>query len=150
MKDNYIIFARTATINQGLDGNSINAQINTLKKLAQERKLSVGEVITECGDSGVRKRRLAFNYMIEMLENGTAKGILCTDLSRLSRSSETLLELQILMMQKRIKIITPQETYGGDDERNLLLFSAMSIDAFYRRKHSRAIKKGLQAKRLKC
>ena len=150
MKDSYIIFARTATRDISSDKNSITAQVNMLKELAQKRKLSIGETITECGVSGISKNRPAFNHMLDVLKNSETKGVLCMELTRLSRSSETFLELQILMKQKRIKIITPQWTYGGDDERSALLLSTMfSVDAFYRREHSRAIKRGLQAKRLK-
>lgn len=121
----YILYARKSSESEDRQVQSIDDQINRLKKLASDLKLNVVEVLTEAKSAKRPNNRPIFSKMIQQIEAGEADGILAWQLNRLSRNPVDSGTLGWFLQQGTIKSIqTTEREYLPDD--NVLLFSVES------------------------
>src|SRR5437870_948737 len=84
-KIKYILYARKSSEAEDRQVASIDAQINELKKMAEDLGLKVVDSITE-SMSAKAPGRPEFNRMLELVNKGVANGIICWKLDRLARN----------------------------------------------------------------
>lgn len=101
---------------------SIDDQIERLKKLAKDLGLEIVEIYTESKSAKKPNNRPVFDEMIRRIQNGEADGILCWHLNRLTRNPIDSGQLSWLLQQGIIKSIqTIERQYLPSD--NVLLFN---------------------------
>ncbi|MEI7463241.1 MAG: recombinase family protein, partial [Candidatus Taylorbacteria bacterium] len=121
----YFLYARKSSESEDRQVQSIDDQINRLKKLATELNLDIKEILIESHSAKTPNARPIFNKMLERIENGEANGILCWQINRLSRNPVDSARIQWLLQQSIIKSV---QTTDGErrPEDNAVLFSVES------------------------
>ena len=145
-KIKYFLYARKSSESEDRQVQSIDDQINRLKKLASDLNLDIKKSYTEAKSAKKPNNRPIFDEMIQRIENGEANGILCWQINRLSRNPIDSGKLSWLLQQSTLKSIqTIDRQYLPDD--NVLLFSVESGSANqFILDLSKNTKRGLQRK----
>ncbi|HRR39322.1 MAG TPA: recombinase family protein [Candidatus Paceibacterota bacterium] len=124
-KIKYFLYARKSSESEDRQVQSIDDQVNRLKKLADDLNLDIKKIYTEAKSAKKPNNRPFFDEMIKRIENGEADGILCWHLNRLSRNPIDSGKLSWLLQQRILKSIqTIERQYLPDD--NVLLFNVES------------------------
>lgn len=145
-KNRYFLYARKSSESEDRQVQSIDDQINRLKKLATDLNLNIKKIYTESKSAKKPNNRPIFDEIIQRIENGEADGILCWQINRLSRNPIDSGKLSWLLQKGILKSIqTIDRQYLPDD--NVLLFSveAGSANQFIL-DLSKNTKRGLQSK----
>ncbi len=142
----YILYARKSSEDKGRQILSLESQINTMKKLADDLGLNIIKVFSESKSAKKPDNRPVFSEMVKILEQGKADGIVCWKLDRLSRNPVDSGKIQWLSQQGIIKDIqTSERRYLPDD--NALVFNVESGMANqYIRDLSKNVKRGMKTK----
>lgn len=142
----YILYARKSSEDKARQILSLESQIGTMQKLADDLGLHVVEVLSESKSAKKPDNRPVFAKMMKMLEQGKADGIVCWKLDRLSRNPVDSGKIQWLSQQGIIKDIqTAERRYLPDD--NALVFNVESGMANqYIRDLSKNVKRGNKTK----
>ena len=145
-KIKYYLYARKSSESEDRQLQSIDDQVNRLKRLASDLGLDIKKVYTEAKTAKKPNGRLVFDEMIERIENGEAGGILCWQINRLSRNPVDSGKIQWLLQRGVIKSIqTIDREYKPED--NTLLFSVESGMANqFLLDLSKNVKRGIQSK----
>src|SRR3989339_1840366 len=85
-KIKYFIYARKSSESEDRQVQSIDDQVNRLKKFANDFNLDIKKTYTEAKSAKKPNNRPMFDEMIQMIESGEADGILCWQINRLSRN----------------------------------------------------------------
>jgi len=124
-KIKYFIYARKSSESEDRQVQSIDDQVNRLKKLANDLNLDIKKTYTEAKSAKKPDNRPIFDEMIQRIENGEAEGILCWQINRLSRNPIDSGKLSWLLQRGILKSIqTIDRQYLPED--NVLLFSVES------------------------
>ncbi|MEK7178449.1 MAG: recombinase family protein, partial [Patescibacteria group bacterium] len=108
-KIRYFLYARKSSESEDRQVQSIDDQIDRLKKLAKDLELEIVEIYTESKSAKKPNNRPVFDEMIRRIENGDADGILCWHLNRLTRNPIDSGQLSWLLQQGIIKSIQSTE-----------------------------------------
>ena len=121
-KIKYFLYARKSSESEDRQVQSIDDQINRLKKIANDLNLDIKKSYTEAKSAKKPNNRPVFDELIQRIENGEADGILCWQINRLSRNPIDSGKLSWLLQRGILKSIqTIDRQYLPDD--NVLLFS---------------------------
>lgn len=121
-KFKYFLYARKSSESEDRQVQSIDDQVDRLKKLASDLSLSIKKTYTEAKSAKKPNNRPLFDEMIQKIENGEADGILCWHLNRLTRNPIDSGKLSWLLQQGVLKSIqTIERQYLPSD--NVLLFN---------------------------
>lgn len=124
-KIKYFLYARKSSESEDRQVQSIEDQVNRLKKLASDLNLDIKKIYTEAKSAKKPNNRPIFDEMIQRIENGDANGILCWQINRLSRNPIDSGKLSWLLQQSILKSIqTIDRQYLPED--NVLIFSVES------------------------
>jgi len=124
-KIKYFLYARKSSESEDRQVQSIDDQINRLKKLAQDLNLNIKKIYTEAKSAKKPNNRPIFDEMMQRIENGEANGILCWQINRLSRNPIDSGKISWLLQQGTLKSIqTIDRQYLPED--NVLLFNVES------------------------
>lgn len=124
----YFLYARKSSESEDRQVQSIDDQMNRLKKLAVDLDLNIKKVYTESKSAKKPDNRPIFDEVIQRIENGEADGILCWQINRLSRNPIDSGKLSWLLQRGVLKSIqTIDRQYLPDD--NVLLFNVESGSA---------------------
>ena len=124
-KIKYFLYARKSSESEDRQVQSIDDQINRLKKLAQDLNLDIKKTYIEAKSAKKPNNRPIFDEIIQRIENGDAEGILCWQINRLSRNPIDSGKISWLLQQGILKSIqTIDRQYLPED--NVLLFSVES------------------------
>ncbi len=142
----YFLYARKSSESEDRQVQSIDDQINRLKKLASDLNLDIKKTYTEAKSAKKPDNRPLFDEMMGRIEKGEAEGILCWQINRLSRNPIDSGRLSWLLQRSVLKSIqTIDRQYLPDD--NVLLFSVESGSANqFILDLSKNTKRGLQSK----
>ena len=142
----YFIYARKSSESEDRQVQSIDDQLKALKKIADERGLSIKKIYTESQTAKKPNNRPIFDEMISRIENGDAEGILCWQINRLSRNPIDSGKISWLLQQGILESIrTIDREYLPSD--NILLFSVESgVANQFILDLSKGIKRGIQGK----
>ena len=145
-KIKYFLYARKSSESEERQVQSIDDQVNRLKKLAGEIKIPIKSILTEAKSAKKPNNRPLFEEMVDRIKNGEAEGILCWQMNRLSRNPVDSGTISWLLQQGVIKSIrTIDREYLPDD--NVLLMSVESGMANqFLLELSKNVKRGLQGK----
>ncbi|MDP3296847.1 MAG: recombinase family protein [Thermodesulfovibrionia bacterium] len=145
-KIKYFLYARKSSESEDRQVQSIDDQINRLKKLAADLDLDIKKIYTEAKSAKKPDNRPIFDEMIQRVENGEADGILCWQINRLSRNPIDSGKLSWLLQRGVLKSIqTIDRQYLPDD--NVLLFSVESgVANQFLLDLSKNVKRGIQSK----
>jgi site-specific DNA recombinase len=124
-KIQYFLYARKSSESEDRQIQSIDDQVNRLKKIATDMDLDIKEIYIEAKSAKAPDNRPIFNEMIQRLEAGEANGILCWQINRLSRNPIDSAKISWLLQRNILKSIqTIDRQYLPDD--NVLLLSVES------------------------
>src|SRR3989338_4656951 len=98
-KIKYFLYARKSSESEDRQIQSIDDQINRLKKMAIDFNLNIKEILTESHSAKTPNMRPVFNKMLERIEKGEVDGILCWQVNRLSRNPVDSARVQWLLQQ---------------------------------------------------
>jgi len=145
-KIKYFLYARKSSESEDRQVQSIDDQINRLKKLAGDLNLDIKKIYTEAKSAKKPNNRPIFDEMLERIENGEANGVLCWQINRLSRNPVDSGKLSWLLQQGVLRSIqTIDRQYLPDD--NVLLFNVESGSANqFILDLSKNVKRGIQSK----
>ena len=110
----YIIYARVATQDQ-LHKNNLQAQIDTLKMLAESQKRNVVDIQEIIG-----RGKSFLKGLFKRIDQQEKIGLICTDLNRLTRDKSELSLLIHLAQQGKLEIVTPKFTLSKESLKNIL------------------------------
>lgn len=110
----YILYTRKSTENDDRQILSLSSQIEECKSIAEQRGLYIYKTFQE-SMSAKNPDRPLFNEMIKLLKDNKAQGIICWHVNRLSRNAKDGGELQWLMDDSDIEIVTPHQVYDKDN-----------------------------------
>ena len=142
----YFVYARKSSESEDRQVQSIDDQINRLKELAQNLGLVIKHIYIEAKSAKTPNNRPIFDEMMQRIEKGDARGILCWQINRLSRNPVDSGRISWLL-QRRIlaSIQTIDRQYLPDD--NVLLFNVESGSANqFILDLSKNVKRGIQSK----
>ncbi|MCP4988576.1 MAG: recombinase family protein [Colwellia sp.] len=121
----YLLYARKSSESEDRQVQSIDDQVNRLKKLAKGQHLKIVKIYTEAKSAKQPDSRPYFDHMLKAIESGEAEGILCWQINRLSRNPIDSARVQWLLQRDILKSIqTIDREYIPSD--NVLLFSVES------------------------
>ena len=121
----YILYARKSSEDKGRQILSLESQVDTMQRIAEELGLTIAKVITESKSAKMPHNRPNFEEMLSLIERGEASGILCWKLDRLSRNPIDSGQIQWFLQQGTIQEIqTAERKYLPDD--NALIFNVES------------------------
>jgi len=124
-KIKYFLYARKSSESEDRQIQSIDDQVDRLKKLASDLNLDIKKIYTESKSAKKPNNRPVYDEIIQGIENGEANGILCWQINRLSRNPIDSGRLSWLLQQGTLKSIqTIDKQYLPDD--NVLLFNVES------------------------
>ena len=124
-KIKYFLYARKSSESEDRQIQSIESQINRLKRLSNDYNLDIKKIYTESKSAKKPNNRPIFEEMIKRIENNEANGILCWQINRLSRNPIDSGKISWLLQQGVLKSIqTTEREYLPDD--NVLLFNVES------------------------
>ncbi len=125
IKIKYFLYARKSSESEDRQVQSIDDQINRLKKLALDLNLDIKKTYIEAKSAKKPDNRPIFDEMMDRIENNEAQGILCWQINRLSRNPIDSGKIGWLLQQGTLKSIqTIDRQYLPED--NVLLFSVES------------------------
>lgn len=143
----YFLYARKSSESEDRQIQSIDDQVDRLKKFAAQQGLRITKVITEAKSAKKPNNRPLFEDMLKRIESGEADGIICWQINRLSRNPKDSGDLQWMLQQNIIKSIQTfdKEYLPGD---NALLFSVETgVANQFILDLSKNVKRGNQKKR---
>ena len=142
----YFLYARKSSESEDRQIQSIEDQINRLKKLSNDLGLNIKKIYTEAKSAKKPNNRPIFNEMIKAVEDGKANGILCWQINRLSRNPIDSGQISWLLQKGVLKgIQTIDRQYLPED--NVLLFSVESgVANQFILDLSKNVKRGIQSK----
>ena len=124
-KIKYFLYARKSSESEDRQVQSIDDQINRLKKLANDLNLNIKKIYIEAKSAKKPNNRPVFEEMLQRIENGDTNGILCWQINRLSRNPIDSGKISWLLQQGVLKSIqTIDRQYLPED--NSLLSSVES------------------------
>ena len=143
----YFLYARRSS-DEGSDRQvqSIDDQVKSLTKLANDFGLEIVDVLTESHSAKIPGERKVYKNMLQRIENKDANGILCWQINRLSRNPVDSARVQWLLQQGVIQSI---QTIDGErtPNDNAVLFSVEAgVSNQYIIDLSKNIKRGLYSK----
>ena len=77
----YFLYARKSSESEDRQVQSIDDQVNRLKKIANDLNLDIKKTYTEAKSAKKPNNRPIFDEMIQRIEDGEADGILCWQLT---------------------------------------------------------------------
>jgi site-specific DNA recombinase len=141
----YFIYCRKSTEAEDRQVLSIESQINELKRLANQRGLSIAAVLTEAR-SAKAPGRPVFNEMMQRIYRGEAQGVICWKLDRLARNPIDGGTVIWAVKQHSLEIITPTQAFRQADDNIILMYMEFGMAQKYIDDLSRNVKRGLQCK----
>ncbi len=141
----YIIYARKSSESEDRQVQSIDDQINFLKKLAKDEDVEIVKIFSE-SKSAKKPGREIFEEMLSFIQSKEASGILCWKLDRLARNPLDGGTIQWLLQEGVIEEIkTSDRNYLPDD--NALISSVeLGMANQYIRDLSKNVKRGIKSR----
>ena len=146
-KIRYRLYARKSTDTEDRQVQSLDDQVNYMKRLAKQEGIHIiGEPIEESKSAKLPNNRPKFNAILEEIETGKIDAIVCWKLDRLSRNPTDSGRIQQLLQDGKLKhILTAERNYFPED--NAIVFSVEAgMSNQYVRDLSVNTKRGMKSK----
>ncbi len=145
IKTKYFVYARKSSESEDRQVESISSQIDVLKKIAEDRKLEVVDILTEA-KSAKAPGRPVFNKMLERIGNGEADGIICWKTDRLFRNPVDFGTISWMLQKSIIKHIQCSDRSYYPEDNVLLMSVEQGMANQFIRDLSKNTQRGLKAK----
>lgn len=124
----YIAYLRKSTDDKEKQTLSLESQAEVVRRLKEKYGITIVETIEE-KQSAKLPGRHGFNRMIQMIQKGSADGIVTWQISRLSRNMVDAGQIMHLLDTRLLKtVITDQTTYSKESM-ELFMFGLQSLTA---------------------
>ena len=142
----YILYVRKSTEDKSKQVQSIEGQLQIMKKRADTEGFVIVRTIEESKTAKTPGVRPGFKQIVGLIESGEADGIICWHLNRIARNPKEMGEIQQLLIDEKLKaIVTADRTYRPED--NALLMSIETgMSTQYVRDLSVSVRRGMQQK----
>lgn len=141
----FFIYCRKSTEDDDRQILSIDSQLTELKRLAEQRGLSVVAVLSE-SRSAKKPGRPVFSSMMERVRRHEAQGILCWKLDRLARNPIDGGAIIWAMQDQQLEIVTPTQSFSRGADNMLLMYMEFGVAHKFIEDLSRNVIRGLRAK----
>lgn len=145
-KVRYFLYARKSSESEDRQVQSIDDQINRLKRLANDLHLQIVEIITEAKSAKKPNNRPIFDEMLRRIEKGEADGILTWSINRVSRNPIDSGKISWLLQQGVLKSIQTIDRQYLPDDNVLLLNVESGVANQFILDLSKNVKRGIQSK----
>lgn len=103
-------YARTATIIQAKESNSIKNQIKRINDYCKKSKIKLLEIFADKGKSGRNLNRPDFKKMLRQIKKDGVDCIVITEISRLSRNFSEYMAIKGSLRRLGIDVLTISDT----------------------------------------
>ena len=141
----YFIYCRKSSEAEDRQILSNESQNRELAVLGVNRHLPISRIFSE-SKSAKEPGRPVFNEMMQAVYRGEAAGIICWKLDRLARNPVDGGSVIWAIKQQGIKVITPSQTYGREDDNSILMYMEFGFAQKYVDDLSKNTKRGLKTK----
>ena len=118
----YVLYARKSSESEDRQVQSIDAQLDVLRRLADRHGFEVAYELVETRSAKSEGTRPVFAEMLRLIKTGQADAVLCWSINRLSRNPEDSGRLAGMLQRGEVKAIqTPERCYRPED--NVLLWA---------------------------
>lgn len=139
----YITYARKSSEAEDRQIASIPDQLNEISLL--KKRLNISEPLTFSESRSAKiPGRIEFNRMIELIEAGGIKGVLCWNLSRLARNGKDGGVIIWAVNELGLEIVTPSKTFTKEDI--FLMYIEFGMANQFINDLSKNVKRGLKSK----
>lgn len=145
IKTKYFVYARKSSESEDRQVESISSQVDVLKKIAEDRKLEVVDILTEA-KSAKAPGRPVFNKMLERVGKGEADGIICWKTDRLFRNPVDFGTISWMLQKSIIKHIQCSDRSYYPEDNVLLMSVEQGMANQFIRDLSKNTQRGLKAK----
>jgi DNA invertase Pin-like site-specific DNA recombinase len=141
----YFIYCRKSSEAEDRQILSNESQNRELALLGVNRHLPISRIFSE-SKSAKEPGRPVFNEMMQAIYRGEAAGIICWKLDRLARNPVDGGSVIWAIKQQGIKVITPSQIYGREDDNSILMYMEFGFAQKYVDDLSKNTKRGLKTK----
>lgn len=128
------IYVRVSTLNQAVEGYSIDEQIDSLKAYAKAMKWQIFDIYTDAGHSGGSMDRPALQKMLKDIQLNEFDSVLVYKLDRLSRSvTDTLHLVKVEFNAKGVDFVSLNENIDTKSAMGSLFLTILSAIAEFER-----------------
>ncbi len=142
----YVIYSRKSLEDEDSQVQSIPSQEKEMKSIAAKFNLTLVEPLLSEAKSAKAPGRLVFNEMMERVDKGKIKGILCWKLDRLARNPVDGGRIIWAIKQHGLVIKTPHQTFSQAEDNLILMYIEFGMAQKYVDDLSRNTTRGLKAK----
>jgi len=141
------IYCRISTLNHG---QSVDLQLNDLRRLAEQRGFQIVKEYSDQGQSGAKNSRPALDAMLADARRGKFQTLLIWKLDRLGRSTSHLIQLLEEFRAWGVELVSFSEGLDFTTTSGKLFYTLISAFAEFERDCTRErVRAGLRAARAK-
>ncbi|MFC6838389.1 recombinase family protein [Halomarina ordinaria] len=125
-----LIYVRVSTLRQVTDGESLERQLQNLRKLAREQGYEVVFEIVDDGETGTDFRRAGIRRVLKLARSGKFDVLVVNDVSRIGRNAPETLYLLHLLNNEGIRVNMEREEVNiGECIDDLITTTLKSLSA---------------------
>lgn len=141
--NNYITYARKSSETEDRQVASIPDQLKEVDLLKKRLNIAPHLILSESKTAKIPGRK-EFNRLVELIEAGGIKGVLCWNLSRLARNGKDGGVIIWAVNELDLEIITPSKTFTKEDI--FLMYIEFGMANQFVNDLSKNVKRGLKSK----
>jgi site-specific DNA recombinase len=119
-------YVRVSSKKQVDEGNSLNNQIDNIRKYSDLMKYDLQDILIDDGFSGLSMKRNGLNQLLERLKKDRFDGIVVYSLSRLGRRMKDVITLIDYFNKNNIRFISLKENFDNNGIMGKLILNIMS------------------------
>lgn len=141
----YFIYCRKSSEASDRQIPTIESQVAELKEVASLLNLPVVDILKET-QSATKPGRPIFNEMLERLERGEARGIICWKLDLLAFNAFDGIKILLAIEDRDLRLVTPTRTFSRRGDNMIVICLGFGIVQKYVGNLSNNVKRGLKVR----
>lgn len=119
-------YVRVSSKRQVEEGNSLNNQVDSIKKYSDMMNYNLQDILIDDGISGLSLKRNGLNQLLDKLKKDKIEGIIVYSLSRLGRRMKDVITLIDHFNKTNIRFISLKENFDNSGIMGKLILNIMS------------------------